>query len=135
MFILYKDPNGEFIFNRSMSQGQTTNISLSDGERDKLRDLETHCKDLENRLAKYEVKTMPFNVLALCVKVLYTTQNVRPFRSSSKARLGSTSDLGSSTLKSPLSEISPKSNQTTTSALPPESSSDGEHSIQNFRPK
>jgi gamma-aminobutyric acid type B receptor len=92
MVILYKDPNGEFIFNRSMSQAQGTNISLSDGEREKLRDLESHCRDLESRLGKYE--------------------HVKPFRSPSKTRLGSSNvDLTSSTQisssisKPPLNDI------------------------------
>lgn len=57
MVILYKDPRGEFIFNRGMSQMQITNtgMSLNDTEREKLRDLEVHCRDIENRLSKYEV--------------------------------------------------------------------------------
>lgn len=57
MVILYKDPRGEFIFNRSMSQvhGTITGMSLNDSEREKLRDLEVHCRDIESRLAKYEV--------------------------------------------------------------------------------
>lgn len=54
MVILYKDPHGEKIFNRSMSQALPT-MSMSDAERERLRDLTLHCKDLESRLSKYEV--------------------------------------------------------------------------------
>lgn len=63
MVILYKDPRGEFIFNRGMSQMQITNtgMSLNDSEREKLRDLEVHCRDIENRLSKYEV-----NIISSC---------------------------------------------------------------------
>jgi len=58
MIILYKDPRGEYIFNRSMSQAQATltGMSLSDAERDRLHDLERHCRELEARLGKYEVR-------------------------------------------------------------------------------
>ena len=56
MVILYKDPRGEFIFNRSMSQAAGTVTSLNDAERDRLRDLEVHCREIESRLGKYEVK-------------------------------------------------------------------------------
>ena len=57
MVILYKDPKGEFIFNRSMSQvaGTITGMSLNDAERERLRDLEIHCRDIEARLGKHEV--------------------------------------------------------------------------------
>ena len=58
MVILYKDPHGEHIFNRAMSQGMAT-MSMTDAEREKVRDLELHCKDIESRLSKYEVKGYP----------------------------------------------------------------------------
>lgn len=65
MVILYKDPRGEFIFNRGMSQMQITNtgMSLNDSEREKLRDLEVHCRDVENRLSKYEVNIVCINYM------------------------------------------------------------------------
>ena len=49
MVILYKDPKGEKIFERthSVSQMTATNCNFDD--------LEKHCKELENRLGKYEV--------------------------------------------------------------------------------
>lgn len=64
MVSLYKDPRGEFVFNRSMSQmpGTITGMSLNDSEREKLRDLEIHCRDIESRLGKYEV-SMSMSVL------------------------------------------------------------------------
>jgi gamma-aminobutyric acid type B receptor len=71
MVILYKDPRGEFIFNRSMSQVQGTITSLNDAERDKLRDLEVYCRDIESRLGKYET--------------------VQPYRSLSQTKLVSSS--------------------------------------------
>ena len=58
MVILYKDPRGEFIFNRSMSQAAGTVTSLNDAERDRLHDLEVHCRDIESRLGKYEVNNI-----------------------------------------------------------------------------
>ena len=65
MVILYKDPRGEFIFNRSMSQVQGTITSLNDAERDKLRDLEVYCRDIESRLGKYEVRLIHKFVLVV----------------------------------------------------------------------
>ena len=55
MVILYKDPRGELIFNRSMSQvqGTMTGMSLNDSEREKLRDLEVHCRDIEPTMCGY----------------------------------------------------------------------------------
>ena len=49
MVILYKDPQGEKIFERthSVSQATATNCNVDD--------LERHCKELESRLGKYEV--------------------------------------------------------------------------------
>lgn len=79
MVSLYKDPRGEFVFNRSMSQmpGTITGMSLNDSEREKLRDLEIHCRDIESRLGKYET--------------------IRPFRSLSKTKLVSSNiDLNTS---------------------------------------
>ena len=59
MVNLYKDPKGEHIFKHSMSQYHPTNTyTLSDAEREKLRNLERHCKDLETRLGRYEVKIL-----------------------------------------------------------------------------
>ena len=65
MVILYKDPKGERIFNRSMSQAQAamTGLSMNDAERDKLHDLEGHCKDLETRLGKYEVDNTVITII------------------------------------------------------------------------
>ena len=74
MVILYKDPKGERIFNRSMSQAQAamTGLSLNDAERDKLHDLERHCKDLETRLGKYEVDHTVNIIYLLEAKVNFT---------------------------------------------------------------
>jgi len=53
MVVLYKDPQGERIFQRSMSQAGTI-LGATNVENDKSRylELEEHCKDLEGRLAK-----------------------------------------------------------------------------------
>lgn len=74
MIILYKDPRGERIFNRSMSQGQPTltGMSLSDAERDKLHDLEKHCRDLETRLGKYEVRCPTTSAIEIHTAFLYS---------------------------------------------------------------
>ena len=51
MVMLYKDPEGENIFDR----GQT-NTTLNAGlDESKLEDLELHCVELERRLGNYEV--------------------------------------------------------------------------------
>jgi len=57
MVILYRDPKGERIFERSnsMRHNTITGVSLSDQERDRMMELEKHCRDLEGRLSKYEV--------------------------------------------------------------------------------
>ena len=47
MVILYKDPKGEKIFERTYSVSQTG------GNQDE--DLERHCRELEERLGRYEV--------------------------------------------------------------------------------
>ena len=49
MVILYNDPKGEKIFERTYSVSQATATNHEFG------DLEKHCKELENRLGKYEV--------------------------------------------------------------------------------
>ena len=68
MIILYKDPHGELIFNRSMSQvqGTMTGMSLNDSEREKLRDLEVHCRDIETRLGKHEVSPLCVATCTTC---------------------------------------------------------------------
>ncbi len=62
MVILYKDPKGDNIFQRSMSQTGTiigNKIQEDDGGR--YLDLEQHCKQLEGRLAKCgEVRSLPY---------------------------------------------------------------------------
>ena len=57
MVILYKDPKGEKIFERthSVSQMTATNCNFDD--------LERHCKELESRLGKYEVSLSPNVIL------------------------------------------------------------------------
>ena len=51
MVILYKDPEGKKIFERTYSVSQATATNCN------VEDLEKHCKDLENRLGKYEVSS------------------------------------------------------------------------------
>ena len=51
MMILYKDPDGKKIF--STNNGLETTVTVSDME------LEKHCAELENRLSKYEVISLP----------------------------------------------------------------------------
>ena len=53
MVILYKDPKGERIFQRSMSQaGTILGNQLPEDDSSRYLELEQHCKDLEGRLAK-----------------------------------------------------------------------------------
>ena len=59
MVVLYKDPRGEKIFDRSYSQSHPTfSETLNDADRERLVELEKHCRNLEGRLSKYEVLTM-----------------------------------------------------------------------------
>lgn len=62
MVILYKDPKGEKIFERthSVSQMTATNCNFDD--------LEKHCKQLESRLGKYEVS---FNSNVICHSTIH----------------------------------------------------------------
>ena len=53
MVILYKDPKGEKIFERTHSLSQATAMNCD------VDDLEKHCKELEGRLGKYEVSFRP----------------------------------------------------------------------------
>ena len=58
MSSLYRDPKGEYIFERSdsMRRPTLTGVStLNDNERERMMELERHCRDIESRLAKYEV--------------------------------------------------------------------------------
>ena len=58
MLSLYRDPKGEYIFERSdsMRRPTLTGVStLNDHERERMMELERHCRDIESRLAKYEV--------------------------------------------------------------------------------
>lgn len=58
MLSLYRDPKGQYIFERSdsMRRPTLTGVStLNDHERDRMMELERHCRDIESRLAKYEV--------------------------------------------------------------------------------
>ena len=48
MVILYKDPKGEKIFERTYSVSQT-------GGNQDVDELERHCRELEQRLGRYEV--------------------------------------------------------------------------------
>lgn len=54
MVILYKDPKGEYIFERRQSQG-TLNLTAVDDSKNEFGDLEKYCTELEGRLGKYEV--------------------------------------------------------------------------------
>lgn len=49
MVILYKDPKGEKIFERTHSISQVTATNCN------VNELEKHCKELETRLGQYEV--------------------------------------------------------------------------------
>ena len=51
MVILYKDPKGERIFQRSMSQAGTI-IARPEDDSTRYLELEHHCRELEGRLAK-----------------------------------------------------------------------------------
>ncbi len=56
MVILRKDPHGEHIFvRRDSTHHQSFSASLSDAERERMMELEKHCRDLEGRLSKHEV--------------------------------------------------------------------------------
>ena len=61
--ILYKDPQGQKIFQRSMSQSLQNTVlgTTNEDDSDKYLDLERHCRDLEGRLAKCgEVRASDF---------------------------------------------------------------------------
>ncbi len=55
MVILRKDPQGTKIFERRDSTHQSFSVSMNDAERDRMMQLEKHCRDLETRLSKHEV--------------------------------------------------------------------------------
>lgn len=53
MVILYKDPKGDRIFQRSMSQaGTIIGNKIGEDENERYLELEQHCKTLEGKLAK-----------------------------------------------------------------------------------
>lgn len=56
MIILYRDPKGQKIFERTYSASQPTLTNVENNEIvNSYNELEKHSKDLEIRLAKYEV--------------------------------------------------------------------------------
>lgn len=73
MVILYKDPNGEKIFDRGQSQG-TLNLTAADEARiERFDDLEKHCLDIESRLAKYEVSSYKNMILVQSIADMIVT--------------------------------------------------------------
>ena len=74
MVILYKDPKGEKIFERTQSVSQTGNYEVD------VDNLEKHCRDLENRLGRYEVSMSFFGkmIKLLIIYLACTTHNCRP---------------------------------------------------------
>ncbi len=73
MVILYKDPKGEKIFQRSMSQaGTILGNQLPEDDSSRYLELEQHCKQLEGRLAKSgEVNTSSIAILSPFISSIY----------------------------------------------------------------
>lgn len=55
MVLLYKDPDGEKIFDRGHSQATLNATIADDAKIEQYNDLEHHCIELERRLGNYEV--------------------------------------------------------------------------------
>jgi len=55
MVMLYKDPMGEKIFDHGQTQ-QTINTGADDYKIENYNELEQHCRALEDRLKKHEVR-------------------------------------------------------------------------------
>ena len=127
MVILYRDPKGEKIFERTYSASQPTLTHVGDNEvMDRMNELEKHTREMERRLGKYEVSMTWFRyVYCVCVCsniasanfyhghifTALSIQSVTPFRihstsfsSSIKIRSGSLNYL---TPSSPTHAINP----------------------------
>ena len=73
MVILYRDPQGENIFERtgSINRPGTLNGTVNDEDRARIAELDRHCKQLSTRLSKYEVRQLGSSKQWIKYAVLY----------------------------------------------------------------